>query len=603
MRNLKKVFVICTIFFVIALLAGCSSSREPVPAATEEPVVTPSPTATPAPITFEAAAEANRAELRTFSSYDDVLSAVQEETNSEKADGDTPETASAMLAAVSLQDLTERDILRVDGEYIYALSDKNLTIFRLSGEAGELISTTPVGTAWSSSGSDSGSFTGSERTPLALFLHGSRLAVLLDVYGYESAGSEVRYSEYVGVDFYDVSDPYAPVLLASAGQDGVFSEAWMSGGAFCVATDYSISDVSDAANSNQYVPGVHSAADSRLLGTESLYALPAGGEGCVVFGAYSLDEAAQKNAVAVYGTEAKNVYAVPGSVFLTDTRPVSAESRRMSDDMGSYTEYAELVCTDLFRFDYDASGIRLGSSGIVSGVLPEKGAIAPFGSGYVFVSEVSGSYLRMYEGNGGTVPAAEKRGSTLYMLDASLAVAAQLSELPDGSSIVWAGFTPETVLLSGEKASYIADFSVPGSITASGSGDAIAADALLPWKNGGFAAFRHEGAGQMVLSIYDTSLKKTAERTFGSDYSSTLESLQSYIVLPEKNLLGFAADDSYCLYAENNGEIEYCLSVYLNDWAWNARAFEQNGFLCIADRREVFVYLPDTLENTASFSF
>lgn len=602
MRNLKKVFIICTIFFVIALLAGCSSSRQPEPAATEEPVVTPAPTATPAPISLEAAAETNRVELRTFSDYNDVFSALPERETAGEDTG-TLETASALSAAASFHDLTESDILRVDGEYIYALSDKNLTIFRLSGEAGELISTTPAGTAWSSSGSDSGSFTGSERTPLALFLRGSRLAVLLDVYGYESIGSEIRYSEYVGVDFYDVSDPYTPVLLASAGQDGVFSGAWMSGGALCVATDYSVSDVSDAANAKQYVPCVHTAAESRLPPVESLYALPAGGNSCAVFGIYSLDEAAQKNTVAVYGAEAKNVYAVPGGIFLTDIRPVSAESRRMSDDKGSYTEYAELVCTDLFRFDYDASGIRLGSSGIVSGVVPEKSAITPFGSGYVCVSEVSGSYLRMYEGKGGPVPAAEKSGSTLYMLDASLAVTAQLSELPDGSSIVWAGFMPETVLLSGEKGSYIADFSVPGSITASSSGDAIAADALLPWKNGGFAAFRHESAGQMVLSLYDASLKKTAERTFGSDYSSTLESLQSYIVLPEKNLLGFAADDSYCLYAENNGEIEYCLSVYLNDWAWNARAFEQNGFLCIADRREVFVYLPDTLENTASFSF
>lgn len=601
MRNLKKAFIICTIFFVIALLAGCSSSRQPEPAATEEPVVTPAPTATPAPISLEAAAETNRTELRTFSDYNDVFSALPERETAGENTG-TLETASALSAAASFHDLTESDILRVDGEYIYALSDKNLTIFRLSGEAGELISTTPVGTAWSSFGSDSGTFTGSERTPLALFLRGSRLAVLLDVYGYESFGSEIHYSEYVGVDFYDVSDPYTPVLLASAGQDGVFSGAWMSGGALCVATDYSVSDVSDAANAKQYVPCVHTAAESRLLPAESLYALPAGGEGCAVLGAYSLDEASQKNTVAVYGTAVKNVYAVPGGIFLTDTRPVSAESRRMSDDMGSYTEYAELVCTDLFRFDYDASGIRLGSFGIVSGVLPEKSAIAPFGSGYVCVSEVSGSYLRMYEGKGGPVPAAEKSGSTLYMLDASLAVTAQLSELPDGSGIIWAGFTPDAVLLSGEKGSYIADFSVPGSITASSSGDAIAADALLPWKNGGFAAFRHEAAGQMVLSLYDASLKKTAERTFGSDYSSTLESLQSYIVLPEKNLLGFAADDSYCLYAENSGEIEYCLSVYLNDWAWNARAFEQNGFLCIADRREVFVYLPDTLENTASFS-
>ncbi len=491
----------------------------------------------------------------------------------------------------------------MDGEYIYALSDKNLTIFRVSGEAGELISATSVGTAWSSSVNGSGGFAGSERTPLALFLHGSRLAVVLDVYGYESAGSEMYYTEYVGVDFYDVSDPHTPILLASTGQDGVFSDAWMSGGALCIATAYSVSDPADAADTESFVPRMHTAADARPLDAESLYALPNGGGDCAVLAAYSLDEAVQKNAVAVYGAEAKNLYAVPGSLFLTDTHSVSAESRRMSDDMGSYTEYADIVCTDLFRFDYDASGIRLGASGIVSGVLPEKSAIAPFGSGYVCLSRISGSYLKKYEGTDSQIPASEQAGSALYTLDASLTVTAKLSDLPDGGSILWAGFAPETVILSGENSSYTVDLSVPGRITAVSGGDAILADALLPWKNGGYAAFRHESAGQMVLSLYDSSLKKTAERTFGSDYSSTLESLQSYIVLPEKNLLGFAADDSYCLYAENNGEIEYCLSVFLTDWAWNARAFEQNGYLCIADRREVSVFLPDTLENAASFLF
>ena len=599
MRNLKKILIICTIFFVTALLAGCSSPWEPEITATEAPAATPSPTATPAPISFEHAAEENRAELRTFSDYGSVFSALQEAASPAKA----LETASALRAAASFSDLEKNDILRVDGEYIYALSDKNLTIFRVSGEAGELISTTPVGTAWSSSGDASGSFTGSERTPLALFLRGSRLAVVLDVYGYESTGSEIHYSEYVGVDFYDVSDPYTPVLLASAGQDGVFSEAWMSSGALCIVTSYSVSDLADASDTESFVPRVHTAADACLLDAGNLYALPNGGGGCAVFAAYLMDEAVQKNAVAVYGAEAKDVYAIPGSLFLTETRSVSAESRRMSDNIGSYTEYADIVCTDLFRFDYDASGIRLGDSGIVNGILPEKNAVVPFGSGYVCISEISGSYLKMYDGADSPTPASEQTGSTLYMLDAGLSVTAKLSGLPDGGNIVWAGFTPETVLLSGENSSYIANLSVPGTVTAVSGGDAILADALLPWKNGGHAAFRHESAGQMVLSLYDSSLKKTAERKFGSDYSSTLESLQSYIVLPEKNLLGFAADDSYCLYAENNGEIEYCLSVFLTDWAWNARAFEQNGYLCIVDRREAFVYLPDTLENAAVFLF
>ena len=112
MRNLKKFLIVCTFFVALALLAGCASAPAPEIAATEAPTATPSPTATPAPISFEAAAEANRAELRTFSDYGSVFSAVQES----KAGGDgadVPAHSSALRAAASPEDLTESDNLRV----------------------------------------------------------------------------------------------------------------------------------------------------------------------------------------------------------------------------------------------------------------------------------------------------------------------------------------------------------------------------------------------------------------------------------------------------------------------------------------------------------
>lgn len=602
MKNIKIILMICIFLFAAAAMAGCASPQEPDAAATAAPSATPAPTATPAPISFEDAAAANRAELRTFSDYDSVFSAVQDAQTTEE-NAEVPKSSSALRSAAAFSGLTESDVLCIEGEYIYALSDKNLTVFHLSGETGEKISSTPVGSAWSTSESESGSFVGSERTPLAIFLHDTRLAVVMDVYRYESVEADIHYSEYVCVDIYDVSDPSSPILLSSTGQDGVFSDAWMSGGTLCVATAYSVSSPAEAADVERFVPNTHTAAGSRSLDTASLYALPDSAEGCVVLGGYSLGAAAQKGVLAVYGAEAKDLYAVSGSLFLTDTRSVSAVSRHMSDEAGDYTEYVELVCTDIFRIDYDEDGIRPAAVGIVSGLLPEKNAFAPFGAGYVCLSETSGSYFRLYTGKDSAVPAAQSAGSSLCVLDASLAVTDSLSELPNGENIVWAGFTPETILLSGTESSARVEVSASGAVAAVSGGEAIAADALLPWKDGGFAAFRNESAGQLVLSLYDSSLKKNAERTFGSDYSSTLESLQSYIALPEKNLLGFAADDSYCLYAENDGSIAYCMSVFLSDWAWNSRAFEQNGYLTIVDRQEIYVYRVDTLENVAYFSF
>lgn len=100
MRNLKKFLIVCTFFVALALLAGCASAPAPEIAATEAPTATPSPTATPAPISFEAAAEANRAELRTFSDYGSVFSAVQE-SKAEGDGADVPAHSSALRAAAS----------------------------------------------------------------------------------------------------------------------------------------------------------------------------------------------------------------------------------------------------------------------------------------------------------------------------------------------------------------------------------------------------------------------------------------------------------------------------------------------------------------------
>ena len=97
----------------------------------------------------------------------------------------------ALRAAASPEN-TESDILRIDGEYIYTLTDKNLTIFHLSGEAGGAYFH-HAGRYRLSAASEicpGRSFAGSERTPLALFL--SRLTARRspdDVYGYESLGA------------------------------------------------------------------------------------------------------------------------------------------------------------------------------------------------------------------------------------------------------------------------------------------------------------------------------------------------------------------------------------------------------------------------------
>ena len=602
MSFLKKILPFCTLLFAIALLAGCAGSSETT--VTSEPTASPEPTATPAPLTPEDVAAQTSAEYETFSDYESVFNALSARS-SEQTDDEESRSGSASISAASVSDVMEGDIVCTDGEYLYAIEDKQLKIFHCSGEEGELVSSVSVGTAWSTDTQEDGSgFSGSEKTPLAMFVGLSRAAIVMDVYGYESTEENTVYSEYVTVDFYDVSDPANPVFLSSCGQDGVYSASWMEGETICVATDYSVYDLSDSANTKKYIPQTYTASDGETLAPENILMLSnqTGANGTVL-GAYSVSNASMHNALAIFGAEAEDICPLSGKLFITDTRSVKEESRRMTDAGGEYTEYIEAVYTELFRFDFDSTGIHLAASGLIGGLLPEKSAIAAAPNGYVCLGEQSGTYYKSYGESSAEEETQSISGTCLYALDSSLACTASLSKLPNGENIVWAGFASDKVLLSGESASYIADVSASDNIAVSDGGDPMQADVLLSWTNGGYAAFRSESAGKLTLCLYDSSLKKTAERTFGSDYSSTLESTQSYMSLPEKNILGFSADDSYCLYTENNGEIEFVKNFFLNDWAWYARAAEQGENILLADRRELKIISAETFDVVTEYTF
>ena len=423
MRNLKNFLIVCTFFVALALLASCASAPAPEIAATEAPTATPSPTATPAPISFEAAAEANRTELRTFSDYGSVFSAVQE-SKAEGDGADVPAHSSALRAAASPEELTESDILRVDGEYIYTLTDKNLTIFHLSGEAGELISHYAGRYRLEQLRRRFRQFAGSERTPLALFLRGSRLAVLLTCTATRASGARCAIRNMpasISTTFpirTRLCSSRAPVRAAytrcvderrrSLRCDGLLRVGRLP------------TPQMRTSSFRAYIPPRTAAC----LRSKALTRCRTAARAAPCSAATPSTRRRRKCRRRLRHRGEKRIRCTRRS-FPDRHTPVSAESRRMSDSVGDYTEYVELLCTDLFRFDFDASGIRPAASGVVSGLLPEKSAIAPFGSGYVCLSEVSGSYINMYVGKGGPAPAAEQTGSALYTLDAALTVTAK----------------------------------------------------------------------------------------------------------------------------------------------------------------------------------
>ena len=120
---------------------------------------------------------------------------------------------------------------------------------------------------------------------------------------------------------------------------------------------------------------------------------------------------------------------------------------------------------------------------------------------------------------------------------------------------------------------------------------AVSAQAIRSLDGLGYTAFYQSEAGKLTLTVYDPEMALLAERTFGSDHSSTLENLAGYFTDGASGIIAFSADDSYCVYGfDPDKGLTLKGDVFLSDWAWNARGFILDGFLYVADTCEMFIY-------------
>ena len=126
---------------------------------------------------------------------------------------------------VQVAGVDEGDIVKTDGTYIYILRGSELIVMQADGADVTDVSNVFVGQDWEQTTTEDGQAHTQEKLPLELYLVDSR-AVILSSYT-DWTGSDTSSDErsgsgnnYVTVDIYDVSDPAAPTLVQSLGQDG-----------------------------------------------------------------------------------------------------------------------------------------------------------------------------------------------------------------------------------------------------------------------------------------------------------------------------------------------------------------------------------------------
>lgn len=572
---MKHIFRITMLLvLVLCLLSGCGGQKEPEPTPappTPTPTAEPTPSPTPEPIAFETVVSQNAAGYSqaadTAALYEALTEAWTAADERIEYGGDAPltqvpEDGAVTLYAGTAAEYPSGDTVVTDGTYLYMLTGTTLRILAADGVNTAQLTALEVGSAWSDTRTDGAStWGGFEKYPSALFLSGAKLAVLSDWYGYEAymqGGESVcDYTEYTCVDIYDVTDPLAPVLTASFGQDGCESAAQVQDGLLYLATSHWVYSDADPSDPGSFMPRLYTAQGQEVLPVSAVSVAAQPGDSVyAVVCVYDLENASRTDAKALLGANG-GVVMSGTSVYALSERYATALSLCYEESVYTVSDYASAACTDIYRFELSAEELSLMNAGSVTGHL---------------AGERSAAVL------GGTLRLATREENFRYTIYADAEKGFE--------NILWG--TMET---GGRVSMLSADL-----VTVTDAEPTNVFDGYLyNWTDGVFVGLSRDDTSAAKLGIYtrgtDGALQETAARTFGSDYSKTLSSAGAICVDPAAGIIGFAADDGYSFHGYTPEEgLAPRLDAYLTDWPWHVRCVVVGDCLYLTDMAEVYVY-------------
>ena len=587
---MKKTRLICLLIllFAVFLLCSCGSGTPAgTPSATAVPTPEPTPTPTPEPtaIPFDLAAENSEPAYRFLSDEQDLAKALSQiAANAEESEVDLIVAEdSGFEGAVRIDDCGQKgDYMAVSGEWLYLLADRDMLILHLNGTSTQIVSRTPVGISWSGRGEEpSEPVSGYEKTPSGIYCAGNRVVVTCDWYGYENAPGDVNYTEYTCVDIYDVKNPAAPVWVEGFGQDGSILSAGVYEDLFFLVTDCPFYE--DSAGRSTELPMLYTSYGKEALPCGSVcFAEDGACSGCLLTGLYDMKSARRVDAKAMMGTR-PDVYAAEGDLVFFNNRLAEHFSRMTAKG----EEKARIRCSDVFRWTLDSSGIALAAAKTVNGEIMDSACLDLYDDCLRCFTKLN---QRLYTSGNPAEWEYRETGSAVYLLDNELSVRGKISAAVDQPQICWVGFLQDRAALTTDdgKSMLCSLTDPPADLADLPKENGLAADAVRTYGDMGFTAFYQSDPGKLELTIYDEKLKAMDTCIFGSDHSSTLENTRGYTTDGNADIIGFSADDSYCLYGFDKKEgLYFRTDVFLNDWAWNARGISGDKYFYIADSREI----------------
>lgn len=533
--------------------------------------------------------------VKSVSEYSQVYAAIKEHydasglrgvtayANSDgaAADADAEESGGYSKTNVQVEGIDEGDIVKTDGEYIYALSSGAVVIYKADGENSRRLGSIDAGdeNSWVSE----------------IYVCGDVLVLVKNEGGYFICEDSVPYGTSADTakttaQFYDVSDPSAPALRGTVGQDGWLLTSRLYDGKLYLISSFTVWEEPDEDDPQTYVPSYYRDGAGSLAECDCISIAPGmQSADYVVMACYDVESGEQTAQRTVLGAGTQ-LYMNENSLYLASSRYEETWSNERREDVYTVKDYSAEQYTDITRIN--AADLTVAATGTVKGFLESQFSMDEYAGDLRLVTTQEPEHYTVYtdEKHGfenWEWPEEEEASSNgLYILDGDLKQLAAVEGLAEGERVYSVRFDGDYV--------YFCTFRQVDPLFAVDVSDPKNPKILSELKISGFSEYLHtwsdtrlfglgneadedSGATEgLKLVMFDTSDKAnvTVKHTLslGDSYSEALYDHKAILISPEKGLIAFGTDSEYLVfsYSDENG-FEQQASIDLGEYWGSSR--------------------------------
>lgn len=538
--------------------------------------------------------------------------------------GESPEGTFYSGTNVQVDGVDEGDIVKTDGTYIYILRGSEMVVMQADGKDVTDVSNVFVGQDWEQTTTEDGLAHTREKVPTELYLSDGRAVVISAYSDWTATGSASETvtgfgKDYVAVDIYDVSDPAAPVLVRSFGQDGYKIASRVIDGVLYLCSSYYPSNP-EKGDETTFAPRLYDGDTETVVPCGSIGLMPDGASMTyAVAASYDIASGERLSSQSVLGG-GDNVYMNKDNLYLCASIYDDGAGKTYKDGSYTVTDYTSSVNTVVNRFALTDGKLTFAANGAVPGALNNQFSLDER-DGYLRMATTEQTYSYSvyrdekhdFENTKADDDGMQTRND-VYVLDASLKTVGSVTGLAEGEQVFSARFDGDYGYLCTYRQTdpiFAVDLRDPANPTVVGELKLSGySDYLHVWSDGLLFGLGMEtqsvGADTTVdgmkLVMIDTSdpakLHDLHTQAIDADYSEALNNHKAILVDSSKDIIAFPAENSYLVYGYS-ADAGFTLrkEISVSQWDENNRGLYIGDYFYVVGSDQVNVLDLNTLEN------